>query len=83
MSSTPKTTAVDWLQEKIQSNLSEPMSPKFAELFDRAREMHKIQIEQAYVEGCLDTYGVEAMGIVKSDEYYAEQYYNQTYGKSE
>lgn len=80
---TPKTTAVDWLQEQVQSNLSEPMSPKFAELFEKAREMEREQIEQAYVEGCLDTYGVEAMGIVKSDEYYAEQYYNQTYGKSE
>ena len=80
---TPKITAVDWLREQVQSNLSEPMSPKFTELFDRAREMHKTQIEQAYVEGCIDTYGVEAMGIVKSDEYFAEQYYTKTYGKSE
>jgi hypothetical protein len=80
---TPKPTSIDWLREKIQSNLSEPMSPKFAELFEEAREVHKTQIEQAYIEGCLDTYGCEEIDASKSDEYYAEQYYNETYGKSE
>jgi hypothetical protein len=81
--STPKTTAVDWLREQVQSNLSQPMSPKFAELFDRAREMHKEQVEQAYIEGCLDTYGCDEPDATKSDEYFAEQYYTKTYGKSE
>jgi len=38
---TPKPTSIDWLREQVQSNLSEPMSPKFAELFDQAREMQK------------------------------------------
>jgi hypothetical protein len=81
--STPNQTAIDWLQEQVQLNLSEPMSPKFAELFEQAREMHKTQIEQAYVEGCFDTYGVDEPDPNKSDEYYAEEYYTKTYGKSE
>jgi hypothetical protein len=80
---TPKTTAIDWLREQVQSNLSEPMSPKFAELFDRAREMHKEQVEQAYIEGCLDTYGCDEPDATKSDEYFAEQYYTKSYGRTE
>jgi hypothetical protein len=80
---TPKTTAVDWLRKQVQSNLSEPMSPKFAELFDMAREMFQEQIEQSYIEGCLDTYGCDEPDTNKTDEYFAEQYYTKTYGKSE
>jgi hypothetical protein len=76
---TPKTTAVDWLREQVQSNLSQPMSPKFAELFDRAREMHKEQVEQAYIEGCLDTYGCDEPAPIQI----AKDYYTKTYGKSE
>jgi len=40
-------TAVEWLREKVQSNLSEPMSPKFAELFDMATQMEREQIISA------------------------------------
>jgi hypothetical protein len=69
---TPKTTAVDWLREKIQSNLSEPMSPKFSELFDRAREMEREQIEDAWGEN-----------IVGHVWHTFQDYYNKTYGKSE
>jgi hypothetical protein len=75
MSSTPKTTAIDWLQEKIQSNLSEPMSPKFAELFEEAREMEREQIIEAHAVGRFKAIsGYNATG---------HDYYNETYGKSE
>jgi hypothetical protein len=74
MSNTPKTTSIDWLQEKIQSNLSEPMSPKFAELFKEAREMEREQIEQAYGDG---------LNAYRTDFCNRTEYYNKTYGKSE
>jgi hypothetical protein len=75
MSNTPKTTAIDWLQEKIQSNLSEPMSPKFAELFEEAREMEREQIVEAHAVGRIkEVIGYNATG---------HEYYNETYGKSE
>jgi hypothetical protein len=74
MADTPKTTAIDWLQEKIQSNLSEPMSPKFAELFEEAREMEREQIEQAYGDG---------LNAYRTDFCNRTEYYDKTYGKSE
>jgi hypothetical protein len=83
---TPKTTAVDWLQEKIQSNLSEPMSPKFAELFEEAREIEREQIIEAHhqgemnvLEGIFETELTEA----RNDKEDATMYYDKTYGKSE
>jgi len=83
---TPKTTPVDWLQEKIQSNLSEPMSPKFAELFEQAREMEREQIIEAHhqgemnvLEGIFETELTEA----RNDKEDATMYYDKTYGKSE
>jgi hypothetical protein len=72
---TPKTTSIDWLREKIQSNLSEPMSPKFAELFEQARDMEREQIEQAYNQADIN-------GLGKSYGH-GKLYYNETYGKSE
>jgi len=84
--SNTKTTAVDWLREKIQSNLSEPMSPKFAELFDRAREMEREQIIEAHhqgemnvLEGIFETELTEA----RNDKEDATMYYDKTYGESE
>lgn len=83
---TPKTTSVDWLREKIQSNLSEPMSPKFAELFEQAREMEREQIIEAHhqgemnvLEGIFETELTEA----RNDKEDATMYYDKTYGKSE
>jgi hypothetical protein len=71
---TPKTTAVDWLREQVQLNLSEPMSPKFSELFDRAREMFQEQVEQAYGDG---------LNAYRTDFCNRTDYYDKTYGKSE
>jgi hypothetical protein len=76
---TPKTTAVDWLQEKIQSNLSEPMSPKFAELFEEAREMEREQIIESYYAGTAQFANEAPIVNPKTPN----DYYNKTYGKSE
>jgi hypothetical protein len=94
MSSTPKTTAIDWLLTELVRRVatinSEPNGLVRETMIDslligteQAIEMFQKQIEQAYVEGCLDTYGCDKPDASKSDEYFAEQYYNQTYGKSE
>jgi len=77
MSTTPKTTAVDWLQEKIQSNLSEPMSPKFAELFEQAREMEREQIIESYYAGTAQFANEAPIVNPKTPQ----DYYNETYGK--
>ena len=69
---TLKTTSIDWLQEKIQSNLSEPMSPKFAELFQEARALEREQIKEAWEEN-IEGYELPSF----------EEYYQQRYGKSE
>jgi len=74
---TPKTTPVDWLQEKIQSNLSEPMSPKFAELFEQAREMEREQIIESYYAGTAQFANEAPIVNPKTPQ----DYYNETYGK--
>ena len=71
---TLKPTAVDWLREKIQSNLSEPMSPKFAELFEEAREMDIQQKE--YMFNCGRQFQLTGECTFK-------QVMHETYGKSE
>jgi hypothetical protein len=72
MANQNNTTAVGWLREQVQSNLSEPMSPKFAELFEEAREMEREQIKEAWEEN-IEGYELPSF----------EEYYQQRYGKSE
>jgi len=69
---TPTQTVVDWLQEKIQSNLSEPISPKFAELFEQAREMQRKQLI-ALVQSLMD-YTTESHSILGYDERDASEF---------
>jgi hypothetical protein len=69
---TPKTTAVDWLREKIQSNLSEPMSPKFAELFEEARDMERENLTNL-VQSLMD-YTFESHSILGYDEREASEF---------
>jgi hypothetical protein len=86
MANQNNTTAVDWLIEQLKEldrNGFNLQVSKLNELGMQAREMFRKQIEQAYIEGCLDTYGCDKPDTNKTDEYFAEQYYNQTYGKSE
>jgi hypothetical protein len=62
------------------------MSPKFAELFEQAREMEREQIIEAHhqgemnvLEGIFETELTEA----RNDKEDATMYYDKTYGKSE
>jgi len=69
---TPKTTAIDWLREQVQSNLSEPMSPKFAELFDRANEIDRENLTNL-VQSLMD-YTFESHSILGHDEREASEF---------
>jgi hypothetical protein len=65
-----KQTAVEWLLESVQSELSEPMSSKFKDLFDQAKQIEREQIEDAYYEG--------KQNIPSKTP---DEYYDQTYGE--
>ena len=71
-----KQTAVEWIEDKIQSDMT------FIEilgLIRQAKEMEKQQIINAFNEGeinSVDYFNAENITIEE-----AEQYYNETFGK--
>lgn len=69
-------TAVDWLKDKINSNLSAPMSIKFQEMFEQAKELEKQQIIES------GKHCRKYPHIKRGEVYYeviAKQYYSDTY----
>lgn len=74
-----KQTAIEWLenQQEIQDmiNIYSCDAQLFLRMvFNKAKQMEKEQIEEAYVEGCGDWFLHEA-----TDKNRAEDYYNETY----
>lgn len=65
-------TAVAWLFEKMQSELSEPMSAKFKDMFIIAKQKEREQIESAWYSG----YDEEDRSTSSG-----HNFYNETYGK--
>ena len=65
-------TAVSWLLESVQSELSEPMSSKFKDLFDQAKALEREQIEDAYGDG---------LNAHRTNFCNRNEYYSKTYGK--
>jgi vacuolar-type H+-ATPase subunit H len=59
-------TSIEWLASK----LSVTFNTMYAEEIEQAKKMHKQEIEEAWVDGALDTNAY-------SD--YAEQYYQKTF----
>ena len=73
---TPKQTAVDWLRDKINSNLTTHMSPKFEDMFEQAEQMFEEQIKEAHKAG------IEFITSTKiNDTEYSEKYFHQTFKK--
>ena len=72
-----KQTAVDWLEDNLIGN---PFSEKdFAHnvnIFKKAKEIEKEQIEESWIEG-----GGYSHLSEESDRMLAQLYYNETYGK--
>jgi len=72
-------TAVEWFAKQVlrSRQLGFISNEKFNELLEQAKEMEKEQIKDAYING-----RYEADKIVMGNNFYAEQYYNETF-KSE
>jgi hypothetical protein len=74
-----KQTAVEWLYEKIKSNIdaedgSMYMNWLHDDTFQQAKEMEKQQIIEAFKRGTINEMnGIEEIG--------SEQYYNETFNK--
>ena len=69
-----KQTAVDWLKDMLEWNYGDPKMLEISwvnldDLFERAKQMEKDQIEEAFLDG------------YKSHPYLAEQYYKENYGE--
>jgi uncharacterized protein with von Willebrand factor type A (vWA) domain len=77
-----KQMAVEWLQEGLETVLSHEQQMQVIGLFEQAKEMHREQIEEAYVEGHESTYvscdsgcgGNYCIDLTK------DEYFNKTYG---
>jgi hypothetical protein len=65
-----KQTAVDWLHHKILNPTSHELLEDINLWFQKAKEMEKEQIEDAYWEGIFNGEFLDGQG-----------YYNETYGK--
>jgi hypothetical protein len=64
-----KKTAVQWLAEQLIPNAMRMFDAKTCNAIEKALQMEREQIEDAYYEG--KEYGFKEQG---------EQYYNETYG---
>ena len=71
-------TAVDWIQQQIDIHIDEfssiPDYDGLKHLISKAKEIEKVQIQDAHYEGQCDNHE----GYPK---YISEQYYKETYGK--
>lgn len=71
-----KQTAVEWLVEQMIKEISKHVSIEFSglgiELIDRAKQMEKEQIKEAYKSADECTWDSDKI---------AEEYYNETFGK--
>ena len=71
---THKQTAVDWLRDKINSNLITPMSPKFEDMFEQAEQMFEEQIKKAVTHG-------NRQEVYDGTETLGKKYFNETFKK--
>jgi hypothetical protein len=72
-------TAVEWYNQQIvdrQNGNGDSRSRD--EIFEQAKEMEKEQIKDAYING-----RYEADKIVMGQNFYAKQYYNETFKQQE
>jgi hypothetical protein len=65
-----KLTAVEWLQEQLNPDMKTMQGVIIQELFERAKEMERGQIREAFING-----------EVARDRIDSIEYYQETYGK--
>lgn len=73
-----KQTAVDWLKDMLEWNYGDPKMLEISwvnldDLFERAKQMEKHQIKEAYQVVDLDILH-EDVGEINSEQYYKENY---------
>lgn len=76
-------TAIDWLIEELMYESTEMYNhiKDNPEKIEKAKSMFRDQIEEAYKQGCQDTYGNdEPSSSDPEDEKSASDYYQQKYG---
>jgi len=76
-------TAIDWLIEELMYESTEMYNhiKDNPETIEKAKSMFREQIEEAYKQGCQDTYGNdEPSSSDPEDEKSASDYYQQKYG---
>lgn len=67
-------TAVEWFASELSGHLGPANVPELMAIFDRAKEMEKNQIENAFHSGVLDGDRKSIRKITTSEEYYEETY---------
>jgi hypothetical protein len=69
-----KQTAVKFLIEKIDfdANVRCFSKDEWKEIFEQAKQLERLQIEETYNQACLDAF--------RDDNKYGRDYYNETYG---
>jgi hypothetical protein len=74
-------SAVELLADELKKNHG--IDLRFYDEFEQAKEMERVQIEDAYVQGADDDYEFHINPhLMKAEDVDAEQYYNETF-KSE
>ena len=67
-------TAVNWMIDELIKKHIGKVGNEYVEIFDKAKEMEKQQIIDAYQSGDGDAYNLDAT------KQWGEEYYNETYG---
>ena len=73
-----KQTAVEWLYTKLSTCTSEELVGNINKWFEQAKAMEKEQHDNTWIDSRLECKGDDYIGKEKT----FEQYYNETYGKS-
>lgn len=71
-------TAIDWLIEQMPLGIRKTLSENGID-FQKAKEMEKEQIMDAYSKGADDEYNLDWNPLDRRDSIDCEQYYNETY----
>lgn len=68
-----KQTAVDWLFNRLWETPKDKLS--WYSLLEEAKQREKMQIKEAYTEGCY----TESWTLRSGEEYHGEEYYKEKY----
>jgi hypothetical protein len=79
-----KQTAVDWLKDMLEWNYGDPKMLEISwvnldDLFERAKQMEKEQIKQAYLDSSRETCLSYGDNPPHDDPKFAEKYYQETF----